>query len=250
MALEEGLCERPGARGSEGGNGKMLRTTSGVLAAMVLVSAPANLLAAGEQPTPVSILFDSRHLDRIDKGGEVTYRFERKVSDEKLLGPAFTDDIKLDVTKINEKGERDVAFQVFTGERARDLTNWPELTINPIFIWYLDRAVGNFGQLAGGSQPYLKGRFREALREKAEVQTIKFSYNGKDVDAYRVTVQPYAGDENARRMQGFEGSRFTLVVSNEVPGYFLDMVASFESTTATFPRLEEHISLVGMGETK
>ena len=80
-------------------------------------------------------------------------------------------------------------FKVFTGEHARDPWNLPELTVNPIFHWYLDRAVQNFGSLAGGNPQYLKHKFKDALRDKAEIETIKFKSNGKDVDAYRVTVR-------------------------------------------------------------
>ena len=46
-------------------------------------AAPAAAAAAATDPTPVHTLFETRQLDLIDKGGEVTYRFERKVSDEK-----------------------------------------------------------------------------------------------------------------------------------------------------------------------
>ena len=52
------------------------------------------------------------------------------------------------------------------------------------------------------------------------------------------------------KMQGFEGAKFTVVVSNEVPGYFVDLTSSFESKAAAGPSLEEHISFVSMGENK
>jgi hypothetical protein len=216
---------------------------------MMLTSSLVARLAAADFK-PAEVLFETRHLDKIGLGSEVTYRFERKVSDEKFLGAGFADDIRLGVVKINNKGEREVVFKVFTGPGARDPSNWPDLTINPILVFYLDRAVGNYGQLAGGSLPYLKGKFRDALRDKAQIETIKFSYNGKDVDAFRITVRPYADDMHARKMEGFQDSKFTVVVSDEVPGYFLDLASNFESKAAAAPSLEEHISLVGMGESK
>jgi hypothetical protein len=228
----------------------MLRATHALVGVALLIASTSVPLAAAETPSTVAILFESRHLDHIAKGAEVTYRFERKVSNEKMLGAGFADDIKLGVTKVNEKGDREVEFKVFTNTAARDPSSWPDLTINPIFIWYLDRAVANFGQLAGGNHPYLKQKFREALRDKAAVESVKFNYNGKDVDAYRVTLTPYAGDPSSQKMQGFENARFTIVVSNDVPGYFADLVSAFESQNAGAPRLEEHISLVGMEEAK
>src|SRR5262245_48048509 len=114
----------------------MLRTISVIMGAVVLSAAGALAATATETPTVVKALFESRHLDQINKGSEVTYRFERKVSDPKLLGEGFEDDIKVGVAKVGAQGEREVVFKVFTGDKARDPSNWPDLTINPIFIWY------------------------------------------------------------------------------------------------------------------
>ena len=112
----------------------------------------------------------------------ITYRFEKTGSDERLVGKNYADDIRLGVAKVGEKGEREVVFKVFTGDNARDPQNWPDLTINPLFIWYLDRAVSTFNSLAGGSHMYLKHKIREALAN-AEAEPIKVDYDGKPIDA-------------------------------------------------------------------
>ena len=220
-----------------------------VSALLCLTLLPSVTLAAGEHKA-VDILFETRQLDLIEKGREVTYRFERSGSDERLVGKNYADDIRLGVAKVDDKGSRDVVFRVFTGENARDPQNWPELTINPLFIWYLDRAVATFNTLAGGNQMYLKARFREAFRDKAKVEEIKYDFYGECVDAYKITIAPYADDANAKKMQGFENSRFTVIVSEQVPGYFADLQASYISTEAAGPKLDEQIKVVGMGEHK
>jgi hypothetical protein len=229
-------------------NGTMLSFYRGSLAALVLAMLPVAAAAAGDQKA-LPILFESRQLDLIDKGAEVTYRFEKVGSDERLVGKNYADDIRLGVAKVDDRGGRDVVFKVFTGDNARDPQNWPELTINPLFIWYLDRAVATFNTLAGGNQMYLKHKMREALGS-AVAEEVKADYNGKTVDAYKVTVAPFADDPSASKMQGFHKSAFTIVVSNQVPGYFVDLQASFVSTQAAGPELKEHIKLVGMGVAK
>jgi hypothetical protein len=213
-------------------------------------AAPAAAAAATTNPTPAHALFETRQLDLIDKGGEVAYRFERKVSDERLLGKAYADDIKVGVKNVGEKGEREVEFKAFTGEQAREPSNWPDLTINPLFIWYLERAVSNFNTLAGGNQMYIKGKFRSALGETAKIEPTKIDLNGKTIDGYRITVAPFSDDKNGSKMQGYEKSVFTIVVSNDAPGYFVDLQSTFESTAAAAPKLEERISLVGLGDKK
>jgi hypothetical protein len=213
-------------------------------------AAPAAAAGAATDPTPVHTLFETRQLDLIDKGGEVAYRFERKVSDEKLLGKAYADDIKLGVKNVGEKGEREVEFKAFTGEQAREPSSWPDLTINPLFIWYLERAVSNFNNLAGGNQMYIKAKFRSALGDKAKIEPTKIDLNGKSIDGYKITVAPFADDKNASKMQGYEKSNFTIVLSKDAPGYFVDLQSTFESTAAAAPKLEERISLVGLAGDK
>jgi hypothetical protein len=215
---------------------------------LCLALLPVAAFAAGDQKA-APILFETRQLDLIDKGAEVTYRFEKTGSDERLVGKNYSDDIRLGVAKVGDKGEREVVFKIFTGDNARDPQNWPDLTINPLFIWYLDRAVTTFGSLAGGSHMYLKHKIREALAN-ATAEEIKTDYNGQSVDALKVTVAPFADDMSASKMQGFHKSSFTIVVSNKVPGYFVDLQSSFVSTQAAGPELKEHIKVVGMGEAK
>jgi hypothetical protein len=223
---------------------RSLRSLAG--AALVAVAGAA-VSAAAEVPKAGDVLFESKHLSNLGKGDEVTYRFQRTVSDEKLLGMPFSDDIKVAVVQaVAENGMRDVTLQVFTGERAREPITETQRTGNPLLVFYLDRAVSNFSLIAGGSRPYLKNRFARSLQE-AKVEPVKIAYNGTDVEGYRVTVAPYAGDPNAAKMQGYEGSQFTLLLSEAVPGQLAEMVSSYTSTVAGAPRLEERITLAGVG---
>jgi hypothetical protein len=216
-------------------------------AAAFVVLSGAPVTAAPDVPKAGDVLFESKHLSNLGKGDEVTYRFQRTVSDEKLLGMPFSDDIKVVVVQaVPENGQRDVTLQVFTGERAREPITETQRTGNPLLVFYLDRAVSNFSLIAGGSRPYLKNRFARSLQE-AKVEPVKIAYNGKEVDGYRVTIAPYAGDPNAAKMQGYEGSQFTLLVSEAVPGQLAEMVSSYSSTIAGAPRLEERITLAGVG---
>lgn len=219
-----------------------------VSAALLLVLLPAAAVAAADQKA-APVLFESRQLDMVNKGDEVTYRFEKVGSDERLVGKNYADDIRLSVAKVGEKGEREVIFKVFTGDNARDPQNWPDLTINPLFIWYLDRAVSTFNSLAGGSQMYLKHKIREALGN-ATAEEVKVDFDGKSIDALKIAITPFADDPSSSKMQGFHKSVFTIVVSNQVPGYFVDLQSDFVSTQAAGPELKEHIKVVGMGEAK
>jgi len=227
----------------------MSRFARSLLAVLALACLPAAATRADENKV-VSVLFESRHLDLVGAGQQVTYRFERKSNNEAILGPNFADTMRLSVIKANEKGERDLEVNVFTGPTARDPQHYPEMTVNPLFQWYLTRGVITMSSLAGGSQMYFKGKFRDALGKDAKYEDIKADYQGKQVDAAKITVSPFTDDPNGAKMQGYQHAVFTMVVSKDVPGYLLDLKSSFVSSSAAGPSIEEHIALVGMGETK
>lgn len=229
-----------------------------VVAMLAVAVSPSHTTAGAAGPatagagklSAVDILFESKHLELMGKGSEVAYRIQRTVSDPKMLGEPFSDDIKIGVNAVDAAGKREVVIKIFSGERARDPRVETDMTGNPILVFFLDRSVANFGLVGGGNRNYLKQQFREALRDRAQVETVKVDYEGKSVDGYRIVVTPYADDKNARRMLGYEGSRFSFVVSAAVPGYFVDMASVFESTNKDAPKFEERITLQGAGGVK
>ncbi|MDX2258206.1 MAG: hypothetical protein NW205_04745 [Hyphomicrobiaceae bacterium] len=222
---------------------RALTTNVAMVLAAALLAGASPVTAAEVAVSPTDILFEKDHLGKTAKGERLVYRLQRSVSEPKLLGPSFSDDITLSVRDVTPEGARNVDVVVFTGDRQRDTRAIDGLTGNPVLVFYLDRAVSNFAMLGGGNKAYLKNQFRIALRSTAKVEAVKATYDGKEIDAYRVTVVPYAYDKNKAKMQGYENARFELVVSEAVPGHLVEMNQDFTNTQPTAPRLEERIAL-------
>jgi hypothetical protein len=199
------------------------------LALIVVLWSGMAAAAADDSPTATSMIFEHKHLANIDQGAEVDYKFNRVASDPKLLGQTFSDQITLKVVGAKPTGEKDVDLQIYTGERARDLQKLPGLTINPVFIVYFDQAVASFNMLAGAKLPYLKNAFSLALRDKSKVEPIKVDYKGQKIDAYRITMNPYETDKHAAKMQGWEGAHYMLILSEQVPGEIVELVATYKN---------------------
>lgn len=225
----------------------MLRILRGLAVALSVATTTAvsiALPAAAEPPQPADLIFNARHLDLVPKGTGVSYKFEHGVTDEKLMGKPFTDDIKLKVSDVTAEGQRTVDVTVFTGDRQRPVQNYDGLTINPVLIWFLDKCVENFGTVAGGKQPYLKGRMRDAFLDQAKVENVKVDFGGKSVEAYKVSLEPFAKDPNKHKMQGFENSKFTFVLSKDIPGYFYEFNSDIFSTQAGTAKMTDRLVLV------
>jgi hypothetical protein len=200
--------------------------------------------AEDQQYEAADLIFKSRHLDLVPKGTGVAYKFEHTVSDEKLMGKAFTDDVKIDVTDVTAEGQRVLDVTVFTGDRQRPVQNYDGLTINPVFIWFLDKCVENFRTVAGGKQPYLKGRMRDSFVEKPKLEDVKIQFGGKTIDGKKVTIEPFINDSNKHKMQGFENSKFSFVISKDIPGYFYELQSDIFSSQAGTGKMNDRLILV------
>lgn len=206
--------------------------------------------AADTPPTIAAALFDTPHIAELPAGTKLTYNFQRDASEPKLLGPNFKDDIGVNVDEVTDDGKRTVSIRVFSGDRGRDVRTITGLTGNPVLVFYLDRAVANFGLLAGGSTAYHKNRFRMAMGTKEGLVPAKFQYNGKTVDGYRLAIRPFTGDNrNVSKMKGYENAHFEFLMSDAVPGYFAEFTSSYSSPLKGSPSLKERIAIEGLGET-
>jgi hypothetical protein len=215
--------------------------------AMICLSAAG---AAGETPKPAEILFDRPHIASVAAGTELVYKFERKPSDEKVLGAGFTDDIKVKVESDGAPGKKNVLVQIYSGDRAHEPQKITDMDGNPMLVIYLDNAVSHFRELSGGDSAYLKGMFSRYLGKSATIAPVTITYKGQQVDGYRVTATPYADDPAKSKMNGFEGATFTISLSDKIPGYFAQMVSMFTNTDKTVPTLKETTTLDGVGDVK
>ncbi len=222
----------------------MLRFVRALGLAACLAMPFVSVAARADTPTAVDAIFNSRHLDLVNKGGNILYKFDHQVNDEKLLGKPFSDDIKLNVTDVTADGQRILDVTVFTGDRQRPTQNYDGLSINPVFVWFLDKCVENFGVVAGGKHPYLKGRMRDAFIDRAKIEPVKFKYDGKEVDGFKVSMTPFAEDPNKHKMQGYEKSEFSFTFSKDVPGYFYELGSDIHSTQAGTASLKDKIVIV------
>lgn len=219
-------------------------------AGLALVLAVGASAAADTTPKATDLLFEAKHIAGISAGTELVYKFDRKPSDEKMLGPGYIDDIKVKVESDGAPGKKNVVINMFSGERLRDPNRITDMDGNPMLVVYLDNSLGHFQQLAGGDRAYLKNKFSSSFIKAAKVEVVKVTYKGELVDGYRVSVTPFADDPSRAKMRGYEVAQFSIVLSDKIPGHFAKMIANFGNTQKGSPTLEESTTLDGVGEVK
>lgn len=202
--------------------------------------------AASGQPKATDLIFERKHLSNVGTGQTLTYNFERAPSDPKILGIGFKDIITMKVAAEKDGGQKDIDLQIYTGERARDLQKLEKFTINPVFAVFFAQAVNTFNKLAGGQVNYLQKSFSDGWL-KAKVEPVKVDYNGKPIDAFRISMTPYVGDKFESKMEGWEGAKYVVTVSEQVPGQIVDLLATYHNRypPATL-KLSERTTLDGV----
>lgn len=217
-----------------------------VLALSLALGTHVVAAVAADEPKATDLIFEHKHLAKVEAGKVIDYKFNRTVTDPQILGQAFSDDITLKVVAEKEEGKKDLDLQIYTGDRARDLQKLEKFTINPVFAVYFSQAVSTFNQLAGGQVNYLQRSFSDGWL-KAKVEPVKVDYNGKKIDCYRISMTPYVGDKYESKMQGWEGAKFEVIVSEEVPGEIVDLLATYHNRYPPAKlKLTERITLSGV----
>jgi len=217
--------------------------------AVIVLLLPATA-GALEAPKPTDILFNRPHISNVAAGTVLDYKFVRKPSNEKLLGPGFTDDITVKVESDATEGKKNVLVQIYTGERARDPQRITGMDGNPMMVVCLDNAVSHFRDLAGGDSAYLKNTFSRYLAQHATIAPVKILYKGEEVDGYEITATPYSDDPAKSKMGGFENATFKIALSDKIPGYLARMIADISNTDKAAPTLLETTTLDGVGDVK
>ncbi|WP_375258642.1 hypothetical protein [Citreimonas sp.] len=214
--------------------------TAGVIA--LGLAAPASATAASGTET-YDLLFREGTLDAIPLDRSLVYSREVDNSVKPDAAERDTGTIALDIRK-DEARMADIEFR--QGEKYRNLGSFPASVGNPMIMYFYETVVRDMAEAAGGSPFYIRNRVKEALVQPSEVVEGEASVDGETVETRTITLHPFRGDPNADRMMGFGDLALTVTMSDEVPGWYLSLVAEAPGDDApvyrsaiTFDALED-----------
>jgi len=178
---------------------------------------PKEEITAAEQ-----MVFLDEHLANIKASATLTYAFTKQGSMEK----GFSDSVEEAVT-LNGKS-RTVKAKFLSGLNSKEFAPIDEALSNPVILHFLERDLAEMQRLTSGQPNYFRKRIRLALAEGPEAKPVKFTFNGKPVDAKAVSVEPYitdpmVNDPSRAAYKRYRGKRYTFVFSDAVPGKVAEM---------------------------
>lgn len=200
----------------------------GILAVAALLGGRCDtvMAQAGAPPDAASLLFEMPQWANAQPGATLVYRYARKSADEQRFGPSFEDPIRLHIEKGDIDAARTVRVELFGPARRRASGPFEDVSSNPVLMLFLEHHVEQLSRVFHANSRYFKNAIRAALRDKAEIETVRISVAGQPVMVRQARVRPFLDDPNKARMNGLESLVYTLAVSDEVPGQITELAAT------------------------
>ena len=217
--------------------GRALAPAAAIAIAVAAGPAPAQDAPSGDRPaaryetTPAyDLLFREGTLDAVPRDAALVY--QRDVTSP-LAGESAgrsSGRIALSFPRGDGGGGDRAAPETASLEfsrdgQHRDMGSFPASVGNPMIMVFYEGVVRDMAEAAGGSPFYIRNRIKDALVRPARIVSDTAPFEGRRIDVRQVTMRPFDGDPNADRMRGFGELEMTVTMSDEVPGWYLSLVA-------------------------
>jgi hypothetical protein len=159
-------------------------------------------------------IFDTPHLQNITQPVTLRYAYKHQGTMEQ----AFDDVVEMTVTKVSPDGARDVTFNFLSDKHHQDFPPIEGFHSNPVIMMFLEHDVTNLSGQTGGSSLYFRNRIRDAFIDRATAEQTTISFDGKEIAATRVTLQPFLQDPLRARFEKFAEKTYDFVLAPDVPG--------------------------------
>jgi hypothetical protein len=159
-------------------------------------------------------IFMSNHLANVRPPATLHYRYVKSGS----LEPGFEDRVTLKLAARADRSCCAASAEFLSGPRRLALPAVEAAEGNPVLLHFLERDIREMSRLTKGQSAYFRKRIRIAIHQAAEVSELTLPYRGKSVPARRFTVTPYVDDPLRERFAKLAGKRYTITLSDAVPG--------------------------------
>ncbi len=199
----------------------MNRLIGAGLVAVIWAGSLAAAPLAGDQT--YDLLFRNGTLDDIDRDAALVY--DREVSNALLPAAAERDTGRIALSFRDKQHSTMAMLEFRKDDRHRALGSFPASVGNPIIMFFYESVIRDMAEAAGGSPFYIRNRVKEALIQPSEIEEGEAQFDGRTVPTRTIRLYPFLDDPNLERMQGFGDMELRVTMSDEVPGWYVSLIA-------------------------
>jgi len=206
------------------------------------IALPCALAVAAEDYSPAErAIFMSNHLANVRPPATLHYRYVKSGSME----AGFEDRVTLRLSARADRGCCTASADFLSGERRLSLPEVEAAEGNPVLLYFLERDIREMSRLTKGQSNYFRKRIRMAIYQAAEARELTLAYHGKSVAARQFSVVPYVDDPLRERFVGLSGKRYTITLSDAVPGGVYAIATQVDGEGGAPPLWIEEMTLEG-----
>lgn len=178
-------------------------------------------------------IYDSNHLSTTSEGQVLTYRYLSQDS----LSDTTEDEAKLSIVATHDDGRRDVEVDFLSDERHLPLPPFEAFKGNPVIIAMLEHIAQSMSSQSGGGALYFRNRIRDALASQdVQLEDGISRYQDSDYKSTTITFYPFVEDQYLAKDDVIRQSRFSILLSDDIPGAVLQVQVSAEDDSQVFER--------------
>lgn len=222
----------------------------------------AGLVAAGDVEHATAVTFSDAEtrmwmtdqLHSVSRPLSLHYEFHKSGSFEAELN--FDDQVVLVINKINADGSKNGTLRFFTGAHTFPAPAMENTTVNPILGHYLYGDVLQMNRLTDPEAQaherwrYFQRAIKFALADTAAVKATSFAFDGRRWQGYEISFVPYRRDPKRNLFEKFADKRYTVVVSDDLPGYLYRIETIIPGENPTQPLIREVLQLIAVKPTQ
>lgn len=192
------------------------------IASAIILTASVGFPAMAGETKSYDLLFREGTLDEVKRDAALIYKRVVRNSLTPEAAARDTGDIALSMNGPNRKLAR---LEFRSDEKKRGLGVFPISVGNPMIMYFYETVIRDMAQSAGGSPHYIRNRVKEALVRPSDTEAGEAMYQGQVVETQIIRMRPFEEDPNTDRMQGFGALELKVVMSEDVPGWYLTLTA-------------------------
>lgn len=198
---------------------RVVVSVAAAASALLFSAVPVQYAGAEEAVSAADLLFDRPYLEGVEPGSAIVYDYKLTSADKERFGEGFTDTIRLRVDASEKDAKKRTAnLDLFSGARERHIGPMPQTSGNPAIMIVLEQDTFDLQRSLGGQPSYFRNKIRKALRDSALIEKTTVKFGNGDIEAQRITIEPFKDDANFSRVPEFEDMVYEFVVADAVPG--------------------------------
>lgn len=190
------------------------RSFARFVTAVVAALATLPALAAGGASV-AEVVFDSRPFAAVTSPQTLVYRYRLHAG---TMAEDYVAEARMEIREVRPDGSKLVWFDMFDGPNHRNFGPVPASDQNPMVLVFLQRDVTAMANLTGGAAGYFQQQIRRAFTSPGTVEQLTVRWNGREYEARRVVLQPFANDPQVERFPKFRGKTYEFVMAPGIPG--------------------------------